>query len=178
MDISAHPEVPMRAIFVFTAIAVGLLTSPVSAQYKPYPGAKADPEIEKKAAASAQQFGADPRTRRTIATTSDAFEKVLEFYRPLGREYKMRYPPSMKVEGYERDLPASVVAGPKGIETTPSGVKVKQAFFIFDGASDISQSKDWLTITSPIVADVKKEGDTFRYGAPRKGTAIMRARKD
>jgi hypothetical protein len=167
----------MRAMFVST-IAVGLLTSPVSAEYKPYPSAKADPEIEKKAAASAQQFGSDPRIKKTIATTSDAFEKVLEFYRPLGKEYKMRYPPSMKVEGYERDLPASVAAGPKGIETTPSGVRVKQAFFIFDGASDIGQSKDWLTITSPIVSDVKKKGDTFHYGAPRKGTAIMRAQKD
>jgi hypothetical protein len=171
-----RPETRMHAVLVLAA-AAGLLASPALAEYKPYPRAKPDPEIERKAAASSQQFGSDPSVKRTILTTDDSFEKVLEFYRPLGKEYKMPYPPSVKVKGYERDLPAKVVVGPKGIEATPSGVKVKQAFVIFDGAPDIGRSKDWVTVTSPIVSDVKKDGDNFRYGEPRKGTAIMRAQK-
>ena len=33
-------------------------------------------------------------------------------------------------------------------------------------------------VPAPIIADVKKEGDTFHYGEAQKGTAIMRAQKN
>ena len=79
--------------------------------------------------------------------------------------------------GYERVLPGEVKQGTSGVQTTPSGIKIKQAFVILDGAPDILQSKDWVTIARPFIFSAKLEGTKVIYSDVRDVTAIVRVRK-
>jgi hypothetical protein len=86
---------------------------------KVYPGAsKYNPPDtpENRAALKAMP----PDTQAAYYVTNDSFEKVVEFYRGLGKEYTM---PGQRKGG-----------------KLPSGQDLKQAYFVFDGARDISES--------------------------------------
>lgn len=103
-------------------------TGVFAADFKPYPGAKIDEKATKEAR---QQTGMET----TIYTTTDSFEKVHAFYKSLGREYKM---------------PA-----PEGPFNLRSGGVLKEAYFIFDGAADITTSKNWIKIQRPYLGAIK-----------------------
>ena len=110
--------------------------------------------------------------------SADSFEDVLAFYRDLGQEYTLPAMPGLWGEGYERDLPAEIRFGAQGIETVPSGIRVKQAHIVLDGAADIEQAREWVSITRPLVLETDTDGTRFTYGEVRDVTAIVRVRKD
>ncbi len=113
---------------VVLLIGLSLASLVFAGDFKPYPGAK----VEEKATKEARQLTG---IETTVYTTGDAFEKVHAFYKALGREYKM---------------PSS-----EGPSTLRSGGVLKEAYFIFDGAPDISSSKIWIKIQRPYLGEMK-----------------------
>ncbi len=168
----------MKRLFPAAALAILMAGAAVAAGVGLYPGATVDPELAKKAAEEAKAQGLpDTGATSEIATTSDPFEKVLAFYQAGGKEYRMPRGPSEPDTGYERVLPGSVKQGTPGVEVTPSGIRIKQAFVILDGAPDILQSRDWVTITRPFIFSARLEGTKVVYTDVRDVTAIVRVRK-
>jgi hypothetical protein len=100
--------------------------------FKEYPNAK----VDEKATKEANDLGAKMKggkfevPKATIYVTSDSYEKVYEFYKGVGKEYKM---PNMSKN------------------KLPSGKELKAAFFIFDGAKDMMSSKSWAKIQRPYI---------------------------
>jgi|GEM_PF-6344797 len=125
--------------FVLFMAACLCLPAAAHAQWANYPGAQRDTAGEAKALVAARAAGIT-----AIPTSPDSFDKVPAFYRSRAKEYTM---PGRA--GHESDLPGGIRRGPNGIEAIPSGIKVKQAFFIFDGAADLAASKDWMTLSRP-----------------------------
>ena len=74
--------------------------------------------------------------------------------------------------------PAEIRFGPNGIRTVPSGLRVKQARVILDGAADIGESRDWLATARPVVPLPDPDGTRFTYGDVRDVTAIVRVQRD
>lgn len=117
------------------APAAGSAKAPDSAaspgsHFKPYPGAVVytPPETE-----DTKLFRDTLRPGMTITAylSHDSYEKVLKFYRRLGKEY---------------------TKGRKSPEKLPGGEEVKKTFVILDGAPDLLQSKTWLSVQHPFVA--------------------------
>jgi hypothetical protein len=109
-----------------------------AADFKPYPGAKIDEKETKKAnemAAAAKMV----KTKITIYTTQDSFDKVFAFYKGIAKEYTM--PRESKT-----NLPK-----------TKSGQTLKDAFFIFDGSKDITTSKLWVLVQRPYMGRMKAD---------------------
>jgi hypothetical protein len=125
-------------IFLFTA---SLLT--YAAEFKVYPGAKLDEKLTKESAQQAAQAGV--KTKPSIYFTGDSFEKVVAFYKGVGKEYVMPY------------------QKPGKVEKLPSGKELKAAFFIFDGAKDLVSSKLWAKIQRPYIGAGMKEGPDMTY---------------
>ncbi len=155
---------------------------PADAAWAPYPGARDDPALTTRANAIAQREGLAALAGvngltgpRAIATTNDPFDRVLAFYRPRGREFRL---PSLRSEpgmtGYERDLPGELRVGPNGLETAPSGIRVKQALFVFDNAMSLRDSRDYIAIVRPFVFDISRDGLRLVYRDIRDVTAILR----
>jgi len=96
--------------------------------FKPYPGAA----VDKKATQEAKELAEGDVA---IYTTRDSFEKVVAFYKPLAREYRM--PPT--------EAPFRL----------RSGGTLKEAFFILDRAPDIVESKAWFKIQRPYLGRPK-----------------------
>jgi hypothetical protein len=128
-----------------------------AADFKPYPGAKIDEKATQEAnqMAAGSKMGKAPKS--TIYTVSDSFEKVSAFYSGMAKEFKM---PHQK-EGKVKKL--------------PSGQELKEAYFIFDGASDLMSSKLWIKIQRPYIGRVKMEGFQAKYEDVRDVTAIVLA---
>ena len=128
-------------LFVALVLAVGVapgraeeaksesVASPGS-HFKPYPGATVytPPENE-----DTKLFRDTLRPGVTITAylSNDSYEKVLKFYRRLGKEY---------------------TKGRKSTEKLAGGEEVKKAFVILDGAPDLMKSKTWLSVQHPFVA--------------------------
>jgi hypothetical protein len=164
----------MHHTLLIAAFVVGIGVAGVAqAEYKPYPGAKADAALQKKSVQEAHDNVSIDATATSLLST-DSFEKVVAFYQKVGKEFKLPQIPGLWGAGYERGLPAVLKFGPKGIETEPSGVTVKMAHFMLDDAANIEDSKDSLTITSPVVLDVKEENGRMVYSNIIKGTSIVR----
>jgi len=109
-----------------------------AADFKLYPGAKIDEKETKKAnemAAAAKMV----KTKITIYTTQDSFDKVFAFYKGIAKEYTM--PRESKT-----NLPK-----------TKSGQTLKDAFFIFDGSKDITTSKLWVLVQRPYMGRMKAD---------------------
>jgi len=134
-------------------VFVTMSTFAFAGQFKVYPGAK----VDKKATEEARQLVVGTKlgkgTRTSIYTTGDSFKKVFDFYNGIAKEYKMHW------------------MGGK-VKRLPSGQEIKEAFFIFDGAPDISTSKLWIKIQRPYIGTVKMEGHTVKYGDIRETTTI------
>ena len=112
------------AAFLVTSLSVS-----ATAEFAIYPGAQRDQQLE-------QMVKKDPNSPLVdseIYLTPDPFQKVYEFYKPIGVE-----------DENMRKLPA-----PK----LPNGAAIQWAFFTLDGAKTISRSKFWLKIQRPTVAD-------------------------
>jgi len=135
-------------VFVFSSLVI-------AADFKPYPGAKIDEKATQEAnqMAAGSKMGKAPKS--TIYTTSDSFEKVFDFYKGMAKEFKM---PHQK-EGKVKKL--------------PSGQELKEAYFIFDGASDLMSSKLWVKVQRPYIGRVKMEDFQPKYEDVRDVTAIV-----
>jgi len=143
-----------KAIWILTPALVFAIVSPgFSTSFKVYPGAKLEAVYE------AKQSGTGPTATRSpkviVFTTNDLFENVVAFYRGIAREYR--------VPGMGRN-PVKL----------PSGQELKEAYFILDGASDLSTSEQWIKIQRPYL-DQGNPGGPF-YGKNEKArdvTAII-----
>jgi len=150
----------MRKLIYVLLLIVFVCSTPVfAAEFKPYPGAKIDEKATKEAqevAAAAKMSNVKP----TIYTTKDPFDKVFAFYSGIAKEYKM---PHQK-EGKVKKL--------------PSGQELKEAYFIFDGATDLMNSKLWIKIQRPYIGRAKM-GKNFQveYEDVRDVTAIVASEK-
>jgi hypothetical protein len=109
-----------------------------------YPGAKLEDTYEIK---QPDVGGKTSKPHKIIVfTTNDFFENVVAFYRGAAREYRM---------------PGKGGSYPK----LPSGQELKEAYFIFDNASDIMSSKHWVKIQRPYQG-AAQAGVGFRSGKP------------
>ena len=135
-------------VFVFSAVAF-------AAEFKPYPGSKIDEKATQEAnqMAAGSKMGKAPKS--TIYTASDSFEKVSAFYSGMAKEFKMAH----QKEGRVKKL--------------PSGQELKEAYFIFDGASDLMSSKLWIKVQRPYIGRVKMEGFQPKYEDVRDVTTIV-----
>ncbi len=142
------------AVNVLVFVMVVTLSAAVfAAAFKIYPGAKVEDIYEVKQTENGAKMSRSPKV--IIFTTNDFFENVVAFYRGLGREYR--------------------VPGMAGKSTKlSSGQELKEAYFIFDNASDIMTSKHWIKIQRPYLSRERtKEGVQGKYGAVRNVTAII-----
>ena len=139
------------------SLALLILTTAAAGQgFKLYPGAtKYTPPDTEETREAAKAL--PPGTTSTIYTTNDSFEKVVAFYKSLGKEYKM---PGMR-------------AGRK----LPSGQDLKEMYLIFDGAADIVASKSWAKVQRPFIGDVDFKGGAPVYKDVRDITTIIVAEK-
>ena len=115
---------------VLCAAILGLCTVSAAAEFKVYPGAQRDQQLE-------QAIKKDPRNQgidSEVYLTPDSFEGVYQFYKAIGTEDE-----SMK----------------KFAPRLPNGGRVQWAAFTFDGAKSISGSTVWAKIQRPTVVDLE-----------------------
>lgn len=178
---SAHRLRAMFAGGAAIALASILSLTPAAAEFQAYPGAAPSPELEAAAGREEVQIGIDPEEGTvSYATSADGFEDVLAFYLQHGHEFAMPPMPGLDDNGHDRGLAAEITFGAQGLKAVPTGVRVKQAFVIFDGAADINDSRDWLTIIHPVVFGARTgNGVGWRFTPVRtdNATAIVRMRR-
>jgi len=145
----------MKKEIAILAFAI-LLCLPVlgfSSSFKVYPGAKLEDVYVPKQSETEAKFSKAPKV--IIFTTNDLFENVVAFYRGIGREYRM---PGM---------------GGKPMILS-SGQELKEAYFIFDNATDLSTSKHWIKVQRPYLnRTLTREGFQGKYEKIRDVTAII-----
>lgn len=174
----------MRAVFAgaaAVALASILALTPAAAEFQAYPGAAPSPELEAAAGREEVQIGIDPEEGTvSYATSADGFEDVLAFYLQHGHEFAMPPMPGLDDNGHDRGLAAEITFGAQGLKAVPTGVRVKQAFVIFDNAEDINDSRDWLTIIHPVVFGARTGNGVGWHFTPvrtENATAIVRMRR-
>lgn len=116
-----------------TLLTIAITTMVAAQGFKAYPGVtKYTPPdtAETREALKAMP----PGTEVNIYLSADSFEKVVAFYQSGGKQYDM---PGM----------------PK-VRKLPSGQELKQTYFIFDGAKDITTSKSWAQIQRPFIGSI------------------------
>lgn len=113
------------SIFVVAASLVS-----AGQNFKLYTGAKLEDKISRPPSSTGLQT--------QIYLTSDSYDKVVAFYKPLYKEYIM----------------------PSGGPMLPSGKQVQWSFFLVDGARDLSESKSWIKVQYPYVGT--PEGQNFK----------------
>jgi len=122
--------------------------------FQVYPGARLEDVYEAKQPETGSKMPKAPKV--IIFTTNDFFENVVAFYRGIAREYR--------------------VPGAGGKSTKlPSGQELKEAYFIFDNAADLSTSQHWIKIQRPYLG-TGQSGEDLRHrkpGAVREVTAII-----
>jgi len=124
-----------------------------SASFKVYPGAKLEDIYEPKQSEVGTKMPKAPKV--IIFTTNDPFESVVAFYRGTGREYRM--------------------PGSSGMPTKlSSGQQLKEAYFIFDNAADLSTSEHWIKIQQPYLSRARtSQGSPGQYEKILQVTAII-----
>jgi hypothetical protein len=121
--------------------------------FKVYPGAKLEEVYEAKRSEAGAKTSKSPKV--IIFTTADFFENVVAFYRGLTREYRM----------------PGTGGKPMRLST---GQELKEAYFIFDDATDIMTSKHWVKIQRPYLLRGRTgEGFHGKFEAIRDVTAII-----
>jgi hypothetical protein len=103
-----------------------------AADFKLYPGAKLDEKLTAASNQLARESEMTKNRQSSIYITADPFEKVVAFYKDIARTYEM---------------PGRA----KTLRKLPNGQEIKQAFFIFDDASDIATSKLWMSVQHPYI---------------------------
>jgi len=119
-----------------------------------YPGAKLEDTYEIK---QPDVGGKASKPHKMIVfTTNDLFENVVAFYRGTAREYRM----PGRGGNYAK---------------LPSGQELKEAYFIFDKASDIMTSRHWIKIQRPYQGTGLPGADfrSGKSGAVREVTGII-----
>ena len=135
----------MRILSAVTATAVLLLASPALAgEFKVYPGAKIDERATREGTG-------------TVYTTADPFDKVAAFYKGIGTEYMMPR-----------------ASGTSGKPKKRGGYDLWEAYFIFDGAKELADSKVWAKVQRPALGLYKEDLDS---GKVRELTVIVLAKK-
>jgi len=135
------------------ALTVALLAISAAGQtFKVYPGAK---KLEKESAEIAKTLPAG--SEGSVYVTNDSYEKVVAFYKGIGKEYTMPYM--------------------KKTTKLPTGQELMSVYFIFDGAASIATSKNWAKVQRPYVGSVKMNGMTPEYSDIRDVTAIVTTTK-
>jgi hypothetical protein len=119
-----------RAVVLCAAI-VALTAVSAAADFKVYPGAHRDQQLERLANSDPRNQGAESE----VYLTPDPFEKVYQFYKTIGMQ----------------DERMKNSRGPQ----LPNGGAIQWAFFTFDGAKDIGASKLWAKIQRPTIADLQ-----------------------
>lgn len=120
--------------------------------FKVYPGAK---KLDNESAEIGKTLPAG--SEGSVYVTNDSYDKVVAFYKGIGKEYTMPY---MK----------------KGTKL-PNGQELLSVYFIFDGAASIATSKNWAKVQRPYVGSVKMNGMTPEYSDIRDVTAIVATQK-
>jgi hypothetical protein len=141
----------VRAIDSTAAAAEAPTAAGTPAAFKLYPGATryTPPETEQtKLFESSLPAG----TTITAYFTDDPFDKVVAFYRGIGKEYR---PQHMKRE------------------RLPDGKPIQRAFVIFDGAADLRRSTSWARIQHPFIGSTSEKGETPEYQDVREVTEIV-----
>jgi len=123
-----------------------------SASFKVYPGARLEGVYEAKPSEAGAKMSPSPKV--IIFTTNDLFENVVAFYRSIAKEYR--------VPGMGRN-PVKL----------SSGQELKEAFFIFDKATDIMTSKHWIKIQRPYLGKDQTREAFGKYATRREVTAII-----
>lgn len=142
-------------ILVF-AMLFALSAPGFSVPFKVYPGAKLENVYEVK---QPEVGGKTSKPLKVITFTTDApFETVVVFYRTTAREYRMP-------------------GGGKPVRL-PSGQELKEAYFILDGANDLSTSEHWIKIQQPYI-EKSQTGNPFsgQYEKIMEVTAIIEEEK-
>ncbi len=135
-------------------IVLVLMSNVVSAWagvFAEYPGSILDKKLTAKAQAAADKAGKKSSTKAFY--TAESFETVKAFYLKLGKEFTMK----------------------RRQQTLDDGTPVNQAFVIFDGASGLSSSKDWISIQNPLIGEVEfKNGKPHFIDVRKRTTSIQR----
>ena len=93
-----------------------------------------------------------PGTKITAYLTTDSFEKVVDFYKGLGKEVTTAKAPDIRL---------------------PNGQEVRKKFLILDGAADIVHSKSWLSVQRPFFSAVARPGGSAEFKDVRDVTEIV-----
>ncbi len=132
-----------RAHLVWAVAGLLMWGSAGAADFKPYPGAKIDEEATREAMealATAKLTG----VKVTIYTTPDPFAKVASFYKGMAKECVM--PETSGSSGK-----------PVAFEDDERSYDLSEAFFVFDGAEDIKDSRLWIKVQRPYVGEEVRE---------------------
>ena len=145
----------MRTVgFLLTFVIFVIFSAVVLAGvFKVYPGAKLEEVYEAKQPEAGTKTSKPPKV--IIFTTNDVFENVVAFYRGNAREYRM----------------PGTGGNPMRLST---GQELKEAYFIFDDATDIMSSKHWIKIQRPYLVS-RRTGEDFhgKFETVRDVTAII-----
>lgn len=133
------------------ALMLVTLTASMAGQgFKVYPGAKKLVSPDTKESKEAMD-ALPPGTTIDSYLTDDSFEKVVAFYKGIGKE-----------------APPSFI---KKSEKLPNGQQLTRTWFVFDGAADIMTSRSWAMIQHPYVP--MDANGTMQYKDARNVTAIV-----
>lgn len=111
------------------AVLLACCTVAAAAQLQLYPGAKSD-DWTAKAVVDAKA-ALPPGTDTELYITTDSYDKVYAFYKANARE---------------------TVVGGAGL-TLPNGTAIRWSFFVLDNGKTLADSKLWLKVQRPSVAD-------------------------
>ena len=98
--------------------------------FQQYPGSKLDGQSGCQTTARSKNLDCK------VYTTNDSFEVVYAFYKARYKEFPTPFP------------------APR----LPNGREVKWAFFILDGAKDLSRSEHWVKIQRPFIGSIAENG--------------------
>lgn len=118
-------------VAVVVVFAAGSILA--AAAFKPYPGARLDERATRDANAAGKEAGIDLVT--TVYTTGESFAKVAAFYKAIAAEYSMPR-----------------ASGTAGKPKKQAQYDLYEAYFIFDGASNLAQSRLWVKVQRPAIA--------------------------
>ena|SRR5579862_817551 len=124
--------------------------------FKPYPGATlyTPPETE-----ASKQFTENlrPGTKITAYLCNDSLEKVLAFYKGIGKEF----------------TPVKVID-----DKLPNGQHLRKKFVILDGAENLLASREWVSVQHPFFGSVLRVRGKAQYHDVRDVTEIVLTQKE
>ena len=141
---------------IIAVILAAAATVALADGFRPYPGATrySPPDTPER---REMLKALPPGTESIIYLSSDSFEKVVTYYKSVATQYTMPAMPGM----------------PK-VRKLPTGQELQQAYFIFDGAKDLTVSKSWAQIQRPYIGSVD---ENLQYHDVRDVTAITVSQK-